>query len=177
MPSERLVPYTSRESGVTKAMKKLSGVLIGFLLLSAAGLHAADWRKEGTAEEQLGHLVDLVPGAAHWMIEMGERYKNLYWAARQEKWEFAAYQAEEIEKLVEILILARPGRAESARIFLGNTFPALHDAVASHQWENFETAFRKLNAECMACHTREDHGFVQIPPEPATASSPVLNLK
>lgn len=158
-------------------MKKLTWGLTGMILLGAAGLHAADWRKEGSAEEQLANLVGLVPGAAHWMIEMGERYKNLYWAARQQKWEFAAYQAEEIEKLVETLILARPGRAESAGIFLGNTFPALHEAVASQQWEQFETAFRRLNAECMACHTREDHGFVQIPPEPATASSPVLNLK
>jgi hypothetical protein len=108
---------------------------------------------------------------------MGERYKNLYWAARQQKWEFAAYQAEEIEKLVETLMLARPGRAASARIFLDSVYPFLDEAIAEREWASFEPAFRKLNVECMACHVREEHAFVQIPPEPATASSPVLNLK
>jgi hypothetical protein len=149
-------------------------ILTAGLMMAPAG---ADWREEAPAEEQLANVVKLVPGAAHWMIEMGERYQNLYWAARQEKWEFAAYQAEEIEKLVETLMLARPGRAASAGIFLGEVFPALHEVIAAKQWGSFETAFRKLNAACMACHVREDHAFVQIPPEPATASSPVLNLK
>lgn len=147
------------------------------LLAFAGGAQAADWREEGAPDEQVANLVRLVPGAAHWMIEMGERYQNLYWAARQEKWEFAAYQAEEIEKLVRTLMLARPARAASGGIFLQNVFPMLHEAVASREWDSFAPAFRRLNAECMGCHVREDHAFVQIPPEPATAPSPVLNLR
>ena len=158
-------------------MRVMSVILTAALATVTGASLASDWRKEGTAEEQLANLAKLVPGAAHWMIEMGERYQNLYWAARQEKWEFAAYQAEEIEKLVQTLMVARPGRAASAQIFLDNVFPALHEAVATRQWEAFEPSFRKLNAECVACHGREDHAFVQIPPEPATASSPVLNLR
>ena len=158
-------------------MRAMSVILTAALVMPAGASFGSDWREEGTGEEQLANLVSLVPGAAHWMIEMGARYQNLYWAGRQEKWEFAAYQAEEIEKLAQTLMLARPGRAASAQVFLEKVFPALHEAVASRQWETFESSFRKLNAECMACHVREDHGFVQIPPEPATASSPVLNLK
>lgn len=158
-------------------MRAMTAVISGGLMMVSAVSAGDDWREKATAEEQLANVVKLVPGAAHWMIEMGERYKNLYWAARQEKWEFAAYQAEEIEKLVETMMLARPGRAASARRFLEDVFPALHEVIATRQWNSFEPAFRQLNAACMACHVREDHAFVQIPPEPATASSPVLNLK
>ena len=81
-------------------MNRILVAAVAAVIVLATGVHAADWRKEGTPEEQQANLVKLVPGASHWMIEMGERYKNLYWAARQEKWAFAAYQAEEIEKLV-----------------------------------------------------------------------------
>lgn len=158
-------------------MNVMPALTAAVLMIASTTSAGEDWREVGGAEEQLANLVQLVPGAAHWMIEMGERYQNLYWAARQEKWEFAAYQAEEIEKLIKTLMLARPARADSARIFLDNVFPATHEAIAARQWETFEPAFRRLNAECMACHVREDHAFVQIPPEPVTASSPVLNLK
>lgn len=162
-------------------LRKLSllGLPVSFLLSACAGVMEKtedDWRKSGSDQEKLANLVALVPGANHWMVEMGERYKNLYWAARQEKWEFAAYQVEEIEKLAQTLSLARPGRAESAQIFLNKSFPMLHEAAASRDWQRFEPAFQRLNAECMACHVREDHAFVVIPLEPKSAASPVLDL-
>jgi hypothetical protein len=151
----------------------LAATLAALPLLSEAN----DWRKTGSDERKLNTLVELVPGTAHWMAEMGDRYTNLYWAVHQEKWEFAAYQAEEIEKLMHIVMLARPARAESAQIFMDRVFPDLHEAAESRDREVFEASFRSLNGECMACHVREDHGFIQIPVEPASASSPVLNMK
>ncbi len=147
----------------------------GVLLAGSADLN--DWRKQGSEQEKLEALVRLVPGTSHWMIEMGERYKNLYWAAKLQKWDFAAYQAEEIEALINTVALARPNRAASAEQFRQSLFPWLHEQVGSGDWETFQAAFRKLNSECMACHIREEHAFVTIPLEPATASSPVLNLQ
>lgn len=158
-----------------KATLKHVLMLSGLLAVSTA--LAADWRKEADDAERLQKLVELVPGTAHWMIEMGARYQNLYWAAKQRKWDFATYQSEEIEKLVEIAMLARPKRADSAQMFLDKMFPLMHEAVASKDWGRFEDAFQTLNTECMACHAREDHSFVVIPREPARASSPVLNMK
>lgn len=138
---------------------------------------AADWRKDGTDAEKLSNLTTLVPGTSHWMAEMGERYQNIYWAAKQEKWKFTQYQAEEIEKLVKIVMLARPKRAASAQTFLDNVFPGLNEAIDKMSWKAFEPAFVNMHGQCMACHAREDHAFVTIPLEPATAHSPVLNLK
>ena len=155
----------------------LRSALILSSLLAAGTALAADWRKEADDAERLQKLVELVPGTAHWMIEMGDRYQNLYWAAKQGKWEFATYQSEEIEKLVQIAMLARPKRAASAQMFLDKMFPLMHEAAASQDWDRFEDAFHTLNTECTACHAREDHSFVVIPREPARASSPVLNMK
>ena len=104
-----------------------------FSLLITSSLHAADdWRKSSNNQDKINNLVELVPGTAHWMAEMGDRYRNLYWAGQHEMWDFAIYQAEEIEKLIEIVGHARPKRAKSAEIFKNNVFPALHEAWQGH---------------------------------------------
>ena len=144
-------------------------------LVASASL-SADWRDEGSAETQLANLVKLVPGTAHWMFEIGERYKNLYWAAKQEKWEFAQYQVEEIEKLVEVVKLARPKRAATAQEFLETGLPAIQRGVESRTWEDFQPAFVQLQDSCMTCHAKNDHAFITVPLQPKTAGSPVLNM-
>jgi len=158
-------------------MLKKFPILI-FIVFNSISLNLqADWRKDGSAEEQLSNLVELVPGTAHWMNEMGERYKNLYWAAKQEKWEFANYQVEEIDKLTKIVILARPKRAKTAQEFLDSAIPELTKAMEEPSWDSFEQSFMKLQQACMICHVQNDHGFIVIPLVPASASSPVLNMK
>jgi hypothetical protein len=162
--------------------QRATAILVPFVLAAAGAPipllgDEGDWRTAGSHETRVENLVTLVPGASHWMVEMGERYQNLYWAAKLEQWDFAAYQAEEIESLVKQLSLARPKRAASAEIFMADVFPMLHEEVAKKRWSAFEAAFRHLNSACMACHAREDHGFVVLPVAPKTAPSPVLDLE
>ena len=147
--------------------------LVGWALSVAA---LADWRQSENDQEKLEQLVRAVPGTSHWMIEMGERYRNLYWAAKLAKWEFAQYQVEEIEKLVEQVQLTRPKRAVTAQQFLEDAIPRMERAVASREWPVFEEGFAALRAACMHCHVQNDHGFIQLPERPESASSPVLNL-
>ncbi|MCG8068789.1 MAG: hypothetical protein JAY84_13085 [Candidatus Thiodiazotropha taylori] len=150
--------------------------IIVLLLLVPVVTSQADWREQSSPSDQLANLVELVPGTSHWMFEIGERYKNLYWAAKQGRWEFAQYQVEEIEKLIKVVQLARPKRAETAQEFLETGVPIINDGVASKKWDLFKPAFAKLNQACMTCHGKNDHAFITLPVEPASASSPVLNL-
>ncbi|MEN8167115.1 MAG: hypothetical protein ABFR65_06500 [Pseudomonadota bacterium] len=159
-------------------MKK-TVLTIGMAMFLCAGLgvDAADWRKTGSDGEKLKNLVAAVPGTSHWMFEIGERYKNLYWAAKQAKWEFANYQLEEIEKLVQLVQLTRPKRAETAQQFLDSGIPQMHKGLQTREWEGFKASFNNLSAACMRCHVQNDHGFIVLPSEPKGASSPVLNLE
>ena len=137
---------------------------------------AADWRKDAGDERKLANLIQLVPGTAHWMVEMGERYQNLYWAAKQGQWEFAEYQVEEIEGLVRRVQLARPKRAVTAQEFLDNAIPSMLSTLKQQDWASFQEGFLGLRAACMHCHTQNDHAFIVLPRDPVTAPSPVLNL-
>ena len=137
-----------------------------------------DWRKDGSDAEKLENVIRATPSASRIMIEMGERYQNLYWAGKQGKWEFAEYQVEEMEALVKLLQLTRPSRAATAQDFLDEgAFEQLEEALEKKEWGAFYKAYDHMRAQCMICHARNDHAFITLPEHPATASSPVLNLE
>ena len=135
-----------------------------------------DWRKQANLEEKVARLVEVMPSTANIMIEMGERYQDLYWAARLSKWSFAEYQLEEIESLVETLQITRPGRAATAQVFLDEGLGGFEAAFEAKDLNAFQRAFKNLHAQCMACHVANDHAFIELPEEPVTANSVILNL-
>lgn len=152
---------------------------IALLLAALFSLNAIadtdDWRKTGTDKEKLDNLVRVIPGASNIMLEMGERYKNLYWAGKQKKWEFAEYQIEEMEELIEVLLVTRPKRAATAQDFLNNGFIKFEKAIADKDEATFFKAFEHMRSECMVCHRRNDHAFVTLPAKPGRGQSPVLD--
>jgi len=135
-----------------------------------------DWRKTGTDRQKLDNLVEVIPGTGQVMIEMGERYKNLYWAARLGEWEFAEYQAKEMEELLEKLEILNPKRKSRAAGFIEAVFPALNQALGTRDFERFGQAFEDMRGQCNECHVGTGHAFVRLKP-PVHASSPVLSMQ
>jgi hypothetical protein len=78
------------------------------------------------------------------MIEMGERYKNLYWAAKLSKWEFAQYQVEEMASLLERLQLTRPKRAATAQQFPDEAVPQMERAAGEPGVAGFRDGLQGL---------------------------------
>ena len=104
------------------------GLYILMLPLSAEDT-TSDWRKTGSHEDKLNNVVKVIPSTADIMFQMGERYRNLYWAGKQGKWEFAQYQTEEMQSLIKKLIVTRPQRAATARTFLNDAFTGFEEAI------------------------------------------------
>ena len=150
-------------------------LLLALTTLTGTNVNAADWRETATETDKIAKLLSVMPGASVIMLQMGERYKNLYWAAKQGKWAFAEYQIEEMEDLIETLKITRPTRAKTASEFQQLVFPAVPDAIKKHGWKTFAPAFEQLRNQCMACHAKNDHAFITLP-IPKSANSPVLNM-
>ena len=137
---------------------------------------AQDWRSTSSTAKKVDKLVAVMPATGNIMIEMGERYKNLYWAAKLGQWEFANYQAEEMEELIDKLKITRPELTKTANEFLKNSYPQVSQVVQLRDWDKFSAMFDNLRNECMACHSKNEHGFIALP-VPHRASSPVLNME
>ncbi len=150
------------------------GLYMFMFPLSAEDTHN-DWRKTGNNEDKLNNVVKVIPSTADIMFQMGERYRNLYWAGKQGKWEFAQYQIEEIQSLIKKLIITRPQRASTARTFLNNAFTGFEEAVEQKNWSQFKTAFGQMREHCMICHRQNEHAFIVLNEKPSKGNSPALD--
>lgn len=106
------------------------------------------------------------------MVETGYRYQELYWAGKDENWEYATYQAEKIKVAIENGLERRPKRAASAQDFLNITLPETGKAIAGRDTIQFKQAFTALTANCMACHALEKVSFITVR-TPVERQSPV----
>ncbi len=149
-------------------------IAMGGISTAALASDYEDWRKTATQEQKVDNMVKVLPGASVVMLQMGERYKNLYWAAKKGKWEFAEYQMEEMDDLINTLIITRPKRAKTAKIFMESAFSQFGPAIEAKNHSQFRAAFEHMRQQCMACHEANDHAFIVLPKKPPASNSPVL---
>ena len=152
----------------------LSGLIMLINPVLAADANG-DWRKTGNQEEKINNVVQVIPSAADIMFQMGERYRNLYWAGKQGKWEFAQYQTEEMQSLIMKLIITRPKRAATAQAFLRDAFSGYEKAIAQKNWPAFQGAFGHMRERCMICHRQNEHAFIILNKKPPKGNSPALD--
>ena len=129
------------------------------------------WIK-GTNQEKTEIIEKQFRGFDLAMKETGYRYQELYWAGKDENWEYAAYQVEKIRKAIENGLERRPKRAASAEQFINETLPEMGRAVMSRDTVVFSRAFRTLTLSCNNCHTMEKVPFFTVK-EPVYRQSPI----
>lgn len=123
-----------------------------------------DWLT-GNLEEKLETITNHLRGFDMAMVETGYRHVELYWAGRDENWDYAAYQVEKLQLAIERGLERRPARAASAQQYLNQALPAMAEAVQERDRELFEKEFETFTQSCNACHHAEQvpHFNVQIP--------------
>jgi hypothetical protein len=155
-------------------MKKLITLLPLVLLSFSHPVMAADWRQTAEPTDKINKLIQVMPGASVIMQQMGERYRNLYWAAKQGQWEFAEYQIEEMDDLIQTLMITRPKRAKTANKFMQTAFKLYPAALKENDWQRFNVAFENMRQQCMTCHVENKHSFIVLPQQPRKGNSVVL---
>ncbi len=116
----------------------------------------------GDAQQKFETIADQFGGFSQTMVEVGYRYTELYWAGKDENWEFAAYQIEHIEEAMEAGIQRRPARGRSAGMFMDSALAALSEAVEHQDQDMFRQRFEQLATNCNACHAMEEVSFIQV---------------
>ncbi len=155
-------------------MKKHSLLLPIILLFLNQSVSASDWRQAAKSNDKINNLVQVMPGASTLMLQMEERYRNLYWSAKQKKWEFAEYQIEEMQDLIQTLMITRPKRKKTALKFFQTAFKHFPVALKKQNWSYFENSFEYMRKQCMTCHVENDHAFIVLPKQPRIGNSLVL---
>lgn len=144
------------------------------LLVLAGGAYAGgDWLK-GTTDQKLKTLAEIQPGLGTVMIEYGNRYTNMYHAAKGGNWGLAGYQLKEALEIQEVGEATRPGRAAALKAFETAYMEPLEKAIEAKDFEKFNTAFKAGIEGCNGCHASQ--GFPYIKYElPRKSASPLSN--
>jgi hypothetical protein len=115
------------------------------------------------------------------MVDVGRRFEVLGRAAVANRWELAAYEADELGEIFEndVPHASLPKEGPTAQIpglskaFLQSAPPALVKAAQAKDPVTFNAAYGEAASLCNSCHQSAEKGFIQIPALPGQAV-PVL---
>jgi hypothetical protein len=130
--------------------------------MASAGLSHADssWLK-GTTDEKLNTLADIQPGLGTVMIEYGNRFSTMYYAAKAGNWGMADYQLKEAREIQEVGENTRPARASMLKSFESANLDKLADTIKAKDWKKFDAAFKATVEACNGCHTANGFPFIK----------------
>ena len=122
------------------------------------------------------------PGLGEVMVQVGRRFEVAGRAASANRFELAAFEANELGELFENDVprasLPKEGPTSQipamAKAFLESMPPELNRAAASGDRAAFALAFQHAAAMCNACHESAAKGFIQVPSVPGR-SVPTLD--
>lgn len=116
----------------------------------------------GSDEEKLDLVARQLRGFDMAMMEVGYRYTELYWAGQDMNWDYAKYQCEKIQHVIELAMERRTNRAPSAQWFLTNAIPPMKAAIEAKDAVKFGKQFPLFTVSCNTCHAMEKMPFVTV---------------
>lgn len=116
----------------------------------------------GSAEERFDRVARQMRGFDMAMMEVGYRYTELHWAGQDRNWDYAKYQCEKIQHVIELAMERRTNRALSAQWFLTNAIPPMKAAIEAKNAAKFESQWPLFTAACNTCHAMEKMPFITV---------------
>jgi len=134
-------------------------VMVGVILLSCATfLHAA----EADLQKQIDDIKGVIPKFAIPMREVGDRFQNMYFAAKEGNWGLAAYMSKYMNGAMKPASLTKPVEYGAWKSFYEDTFGPVNKAIQAQDWKAFEKEYTSVITSCNSCHAGMGYGFIKV---------------
>jgi hypothetical protein len=118
------------------------------------------------AEANFQKLIDdvkgVIPKFAIPMREVGDRFQNMYFAAKEGNWGLAAYMSKYMDGAMKPASLTKPAEYAMWQQFYANTFAPVNKAIQAQDWKAFEKEYTAVISECNGCHGSMGYGFIKV---------------
>jgi hypothetical protein len=109
-------------------------------------------------------LTQIQPGLSTYMMETAQRFGIMWFAAQQQNWDLAVFEAREAEQVLQHGAV-RSNQARQLGINGYNTafLEPLIAAAQSGDQTQFEAAYTRAINGCNACHASQTYGLINRP--------------
>jgi len=133
--------------------RTLTAVMISVALLGATAVAFA---------AELKDVLDVLPKFAIPMREVGDRFQNMYFAAKGGNWGLAAYMSKYMNNAMNPAKVTKPDEYPLWSSFYTEKFAPVNKAIVAKDVAAFEKEYTAVIKECNACHTAMGYGFIKI---------------
>jgi hypothetical protein len=131
----------------------------GGLLLGAAAAVGAQEAKD--MQKQIDEVRSVLPKFAIPMREVGDRFQNMYFAAKGGNWALAAYMSKYMNGSMNPASVTKPAEYKVWKGFYEETFAPVNKAIQAKDFKAFETTYTAVMKDCNSCHEGMGYGFIK----------------
>ena len=139
--------------------KKIKFLLAGVLFAISAGMAAAD---DADTQKQIDEIKGALPKFAIPMREVGDRFQNIYFAAKGGNWALAAYMSKYMNGALNPAKVTKPDEYKMWQSFYEGAFAPVNKAIQAKDMKSFEKAYANVTVSCNGCHAGMGYNFVKV---------------
>lgn len=134
-------------------------LLVGALLTLVGSVSAAT---DEETQKQIDAIKAAIPKFAIPMREVGDRFQNMYFAAKEGNWALAAYMSKYMNGAMNPARLTKPEEYQTWKKFYEGKFAAVNQTIQSKDFKAFDVAYTKVIDDCYSCHKKMGYEFIKI---------------
>ena len=136
---------------------RLFGVGCILTLCGTAGIAA-----DTDMQKQISEVKGALPKFAIPMREVGDRFQNMWFAAKGGNWALAAYMSKYMNGAMNPASVTKPAEYKMWQGFYSGTFAPVDKAIQAKDLKAFESAHAKMVDSCNGCHASMGYGFIKV---------------
>ncbi len=122
---------------------------------------------------ELKDVVDVLPKFAIPMREVGDRFQNMYFAAKSGNWGLAFYMSKYMNGAMNPAKVTKPNEYPLWSSFYNEKFAPVNKAILAKDFAAFEKEYTAVIKECNECHSAMGYGFIKVVKQKAASDQGV----
>jgi hypothetical protein len=137
----------------------MSTKLVAAILIAAALVFGV---AAGPLAADLNDVIGVLPKFAIPMREVGDRYQNMYFAAKDGNWGLAFYMSKYMNGAMNPARITKPDEYAMWKSFYDETFAPVNKAIMAKDFAAFDRAYTAAMNACNQCHAGLGYGFIKV---------------
>ena len=110
----------------------------------------------------LNDVISVLPKFAIPMREVGDRYQNMYFAAKGGNWGLAFYMSKYMNGAMNPARVTKPDEYGMWKSFYEESFAPVNKAIMAKDFAAFDKAYTSVMNSCNQCHAGMGYGFIKV---------------